>query len=144
MAKQIFVNLPVKDLNKSTEFFTKLGFKFNPQFTDENATCMIIGKDMFAMLLVEKFFKTFTANKEISDAKRSTEVLNALSVESRDDVDGMIEKAIEAGGREFREAQDHGWMYGRAFEDLDGHVWEIFCMDESKMPEEMKKKEVKR
>jgi len=140
MAKQIFVNLPVKDLNKTVEFFTKLGFKFNPQFTDENATCMIVADGIFVMLLVEKFFKTFTADKEISDAKSSTEVLNALSVDSRDAVDEMVEKAIEAGGREFRKAQDHGWMYGRAFEDLDGHIWEVFYMDEIKMPEEMKNK----
>lgn len=140
MAKQIFVNLAVKDLNKTIEFFSKLGFKFNPQFTDENAACIIIGENIFAMLLVEKFFKTFTSDKEISDAKKSTEVLNALSVESRDGVDEMIEKSIEAGGREFREAQDHGWMYGRAFEDLDGHIWEVFYMDESQMPEEMKNK----
>jgi len=139
MAKQIFVNLPVKDLDKSIEFFTKLGFKFNPQFTDENATCMIIGENMFAMLLVEKFFKTFT-KKEICDAKKSTEVLVALSVESRKKVDEMIKKAIEAGGTEPRAPQDHGWMYGRSFEDINGHVWEIFYMNESKMPKEMKKK----
>lgn len=140
MAKQIFVNLPVKDLNKTKEFFSKLGFTFNPQFTDQNAACMIIGENIYAMLLVEKFFKTFTADKEISDSKKTTEVLNALSADSRDEVDGMIENAINAGGREFRKAQDHGWMYGRAFEDLDGHIWEIGYMDESKMPKEMKEK----
>ena len=140
MAKQIFVNLPIKDLNKSIAFFTKLGFKFNPQFTDENATCMIIGENMFAMLLVEKFFKTFI-KKEIADAKKSTEVLVALAVESREKVDELVSRVIKAGGKEPREPQDHGWMYGRAFEDLDGHIWEVFYMDESKMPEEMKKKE---
>jgi len=140
MAKQIFVNLPVKDLNKTKKFFSKLGFTFNPRFTDQNAVCMIIGENIYAMLLVKKFFKTFTADKEISDTKRTTEVLNALSVDSRDAVDEMIEKAIDAGGREFRKAQDYGWMYGRAFEDLDGHIWEVFYMDESKMPEEMKNK----
>ncbi|MBI4149589.1 VOC family protein [Candidatus Woesearchaeota archaeon] len=139
MAKQIFVNVPVKDLAKTIRFFTALGFTFNPQFTDENATCMIIGKDMFAMLLVEKFFKTFI-NKEICDAKKSTEVLLALSVESREEVDNMMKKAIAAGGNEPRAPQDHGWMYGRAFEDLDGHIWEVFYMNESKMPEEMKNK----
>lgn len=144
MAKQIFVNLPVKYLNKTIEFFTKLGFKFNPQFTDENATCMIIGENMFAMLLVEKFFKTFTPNKEICDAKKNTEVLVALSVESREKVDEMIKKAIGAGGREYRTAQDYGWMYGRAFEDINGHIWEVFYMDEKAMPEEMKKKGVRK
>ncbi|MBI2659713.1 VOC family protein [Candidatus Woesearchaeota archaeon] len=139
MVKQIFVNLPVKDLNKTIEFFTRLGFRFNPQFTDENATCMIISKDIFAMLLVEKFFKTFTP-KEIADAKNSTEVLLALSVGSRKEVDEMVNKALKAGGKEPRASQDHGWMYGRSFEDINGHIWEVFHMDESKMPEEMKNK----
>ncbi|MBD0360946.1 MAG: VOC family protein [Nitrososphaeraceae archaeon] len=130
MATKIFVNLPVKDLNKTIEFFTKLGFKFNPQFTDENATCMIVGEDIFVMLLVEKFFKTFT-KKEICDTSKNTEVIVALSVEGREKVDQMINKAIEAGGRESREPQDHGWMYGRSFEDINGHIWEIIYMDES-------------
>ncbi|MBI5227267.1 VOC family protein [Candidatus Micrarchaeota archaeon] len=134
MGKQIFVNLPIKDLNKTVEFFTKLGFKFNPQFTDQNATCMIIDENIYAMLLVEKFFKSFIMNKEITDAKKSTEVLIAISVESRLEVDEMIKKVLSAGGKEFREPQDYGWMYGRAFEDLDGHVWEVFYADESKMP----------
>jgi len=129
MVKQIFVNLPVKNLNKTIKFFTKLGFKFNPQFTDKNATCMIVADDIFVMLLVEKFFKTFT-NKEVSDAKKSTEVLIALSIESRAKVDKMIKLALDAGGKEPRKSQDHGWMYGRSFEDLDGHIWEIFFMDE--------------
>lgn len=142
MVKQIFVNLPVKDLNETIEFFTKLGFKFNPQFTDENATCMIIGENIFAMLLVEKFFKSFTP-KDIADARKSTEVLLALSVGGRKEVDEMIEKALKAGGKEPRKAQDHGWMYGRAFEDINGHIWEVFHMDEGKMPEEMKNKKAK-
>jgi len=127
---KIFVNLPVKNLNKTIEFFTKLGFKFNPQFTDENATCMIVGEDIFVMLLVEKFFKTFT-KKEICDTSKNTEVIVALSVEGREKVDKMINKAIEAGGRESRELQDHGWMYGRSFEDINGHLWEIIYMDEN-------------
>jgi hypothetical protein len=130
MAQQIFVNLPVKDLKKAVEFFTKLGFTFNPQFTDENATCMIVGDNIFVMLLVEDFFKTFI-KKEICDATKSTEVLLALSAESREMVDEMVSKAIEAGGTEPREPQDHGWMYGRSFEDVDGHIWEILYMDES-------------
>ena len=130
MTTKIFVNLPAKDLNKTIEFFTKLGFKFNPQFTDENATCMIVGEDIFVMLLVEKFFKTFT-KKKICDTSKNTEVIVALSVEGREKVDQMINKAIEAGGRESREPQDHGWMYGRSFEDINGHIWEIIYMDES-------------
>jgi len=135
MATQIFVNLPVKDLNKTIQFFTKLGFTFNPQFTDENATCMIVGKDIFVMLLVEKFFKTFT-KKEICDTAKNTEAILALTAESREKVDQMIGKVVEAGGEESREPQDHGWMYGRAFHDIDGHLWEIIYMDESAMKKE--------
>ena len=130
MTTKIFVNLPVKDLNKTIEFFTKLGFKFNSQFTDENATCMIVGEDIFVMLLIEKFFKTFT-KKEICDTSKNTEVIVALSVEGREKVDQVINKAIEAGGRESREPQDQGWMYGRSFEDINGHLWEIIYMDEN-------------
>ncbi|MFI5423833.1 MAG: VOC family protein [Nitrososphaeraceae archaeon] len=135
MITNIFVNLPVKDLNKTVEFFTKLGFTFNPQFTDENATCMIVGKDIFVMLLVEKFFKTFT-KKEISDTTKNTEAIVALSAQSREEVDQMMEKVLGAGGREARDPQDHGWMYGRSFEDINGHLWEIFYMDESAMKKE--------
>jgi uncharacterized protein len=134
---KIFVNLPANDLNKTIEFFTKLGFKFNPQFTDENATCMIVGEDIFVMLLVEKFFKTFT-KKEICDTSKNTEVIVALSVEGREKVDQMINKAIEAGGKESREPQDHGWMYGRSFEDINGHIWEIIYMDESALQNDEK------
>jgi len=130
MATKIFVNLPVKDLNGSVEFLTKLGFKFNPQFTDENATCMIVDEDIFVMLLVEEFFKTFT-KKEISDATKSTEVILALTADSREEVDGMINKVIKAGGIEPNEPQDHGWMYGRSFQDVDGHLWEVFYIDPS-------------
>jgi predicted lactoylglutathione lyase len=137
MTTKIFVNLPVKDLNKTIDFFTKLGFKFNPQFTDENATCMIVGEDIFIMLLVEPFFKTFT-KKEISDTSKNTEVIVALSVEGREKVDQMIINAIKAGGRESREPQDHGWMYGRSFEDIDGHLWEVIFMDESAMKNDAK------
>jgi uncharacterized protein len=135
MITNIFVNLPVKDLNKTVEFFTKLGFTFNPQFTDENATCMIVGKDIFVMLLVEKFFKTFT-KKEISDTTKNTEAIVALSAQSREEVDQMMDKVLGAGGREARDPQDHGWMYGRSFEDINGHLWEIFYMDESAMKKE--------
>lgn len=140
MTRQIFVNLPVKDLDKTIQFFTELGFKFNPQFTDQNATCMIIDKDSFAMLLVEKFFRTFIPDKEVCDAKKNAEALVAISVESRAEVDEMIKKAIGAGAKEYRSMQDYGWMYGRSFEDINGHIWEIFYMDESQMPEEMKEK----
>ena len=134
MATQIFVNLPVKDLDKSIAFFTKLGFSFNPQFTDEKATCMIISDNIFAMLLVEPFFKTFT-KKEIANAHRNTEVLIALDATSRDEVKQMVSKAIEAGGSSYMDPQDHGWMYQHSFADLDGHQWEILYMDESAIPQ---------
>jgi uncharacterized protein len=134
MARQIFVNLPVKDLNKSIEFFTKLGLTFNPQFTDENATCMIIGENIFAMLLVEKYFKTFTP-KEICDTSNSAEVLVALSFENRAEVDEIVAKAIAAGGTTYNNPKDHGFMYQHGFQDLDGHIWEIFFMDESAIPQ---------
>jgi predicted lactoylglutathione lyase len=129
MTTQIFVNLPVKDLSRTVEFFKKLGFAFNPQFTDENATCMIINDNIFVMLLVEKFFKTFT-KKEICDTTKDTEVIIALSTESREKVDEMMQHVFEAGGKESREPQDHGWMYGRSFQDINGHLWEIIYMDE--------------
>jgi len=132
MTTKIFVNLPVKDLNRAVEFFTKLGFKFNPQFTDKNATCMIISEDIFVMLLVEEFFKTFT-KKEICNTSKNIEAIIALSAESKEKVDEMINKAIEAGGAEPRKPQDHGWMYDRAFEDIDGHLWEIIYMNESEL-----------
>ena len=132
MITNIFVNLLVKDLKKTVEFFTKLGFTFNPQFTDENATCMIVGKDIFVMLLVEKFFKTFT-KKEISDVSKNTEVIVAVSTQSIEEVDQMMEKVIGAGGKESRDPQDHGWMYGRSFEDIDGHLWEITYMNKSSL-----------
>jgi predicted lactoylglutathione lyase len=137
---QIFVNLPVKDLKKAMDFFGKLGFSFNPVFTDENAACMVISDNIYAMLLVEKFFKSFIPGKEISDARKSTEVLTALTAGSRQEVDGMIEKAVAAGGSEYRQVQDYGWMYGRAFQDIDGHIWEVFHANLNAMPEEMKNK----
>lgn len=133
MAKQIFVNLPVKNLNASIDFFTKLGFTFNPQFTDEKATCMIIGDNIYAMLLTQPFFSTFIS-KPLSDAKNTTGVILAISVDSRVDVDKMVTTAVTSGGTEPRPAQDHGWMYYRNFEDLDGHIWEVMYIDESQAP----------
>jgi predicted lactoylglutathione lyase len=127
-ATNIFVNLPVSDLNRSVEFFKKLGYTFNPQFTDENATSMIVSDNIYVMLLVEEYFKTFTP-KPIADAKRSTEALVALSAESRDAVDKIVETALAAGARRYKEPQDHGFMYAWGFEDLDGHIWEYMWMD---------------
>ena len=139
MEKQIFINLPVKDLKKTIEFFTELGFEFNPQFTNENATCMIIGENIFVMLLVDKYFKNFT-KKEICDSKKYTEVINSISVGSKKEVDDMIKKVIKAGGKEYREVQDHGWMYVKSFEDINDHIWEVFYMNINEIPEEMKHK----
>lgn len=128
MTKQIFLNLPVKNLNKSVEFFTRLGYTFNQQFTDENATCMIISDTIYVMLLVESYFKTFTT-KEIANTKTTIEALLGLSAESKEAVDKLVDAAISAGGSQPKEPQDLGFMYSRTFEDLDGHVWEIFWMN---------------
>lgn len=137
MIKEIFVNMHVKDLEKTKKFFKALGFTFNPQFTDEKAASLILGDNIYAMLITEKFFETFIPGREISNAKKVTETLNALSVDSRKKVDEIINKAIKAGGKEYRTASDYGWMYSRSFEDLDGHIWEILHLDKSKMPKEM-------
>lgn len=128
MSKKIFVNLPVKNLGKSVGFFTELGFSFNPQFTDETATCMIVSDDIFVMLLTESKFKTFTP-KPICDASKNTEVLICLSAESRKEIDDLIGKALAAGGSTFKDAQDHGFMYSHGFQDLDGHIWELVYME---------------
>lgn len=129
MSTKIFVNLPVKDLEKSKEFFLKLGYSFNKQFTDEKAASLVISEHIYAMLITEPFFKTFIPNKEISDTTKTKEVLVALSTDSKQQVDELAEKAIAAGGKQFREPEDHGFMYARSFEDLDGHVWEVIWMD---------------
>ena len=128
MTTEIFVNLPVKDLNKSIEFFSQLGFRFNPRFTDESATCMIVADHVFVMLLTHDKFKMFTP-KEICDATKSTEVLVCLSCDSRAQVDEIVRKAVAAGGTTYDEPQDHGFMYGHGFQDLDDHIWEIIYME---------------
>lgn len=139
MSAKIFINLPVKDLNNSVEFFTKLGFTFNPQFTNEEATCMIIGENIFAMLLIENRFKDFT-KKEIADATKTTEVLIAIDAESREKVIEMVANAKAAGGSIYIDPADHGWMYQHSFADLDGHQWEVGFMDETAIPADLNKK----
>ncbi|MFF6774500.1 VOC family protein [Streptomyces sp. NPDC012637] len=131
MAPQmIFVNLPVKDLDTSKAFYERLGYSINPQFTDETAACVVISDTIFAMLLTEEKFRSFTApGKEISDATKNTEVLITLSAESREKVDELAEKALAAGGGPAKEPMDMGFMYGRSFADPDGHHWEVFWMD---------------
>jgi len=131
--RKLFVNLPVRDLQRSVEFFTKLGFRFNPHFTDESATCMIVGDDVFVMLLVEARFKDFT-KRQICDTATHTEGLFALTAANRAEVDELVHAAIAAGGAHAMPATDHGFMYAWSFYDLDGHHWEVFYMDPSAIP----------
>lgn len=128
MPKQIFVNLPVRDLDASKAFFEALGFTFNRQFTDDTAACMVISDTIYAMLLTHDKFKQFT-EKDIADATRTTEVLTALSADSKQAVDELVDAAVKAGGTEPRDPTDYGFMFQRAFDDLDGHTWEIVWMD---------------
>ena len=127
-SRKIFVNLAVRDLKKSMDFFSTLGFEFNPKFTDENAACMIISEDAFVMLLKERFFRTFT-RREPCDTTTHTEGLFALSCRTRAEVDALVQKAVAAGGQHAMDPQDHGFMYGWSFYDLDGHHWEVLWMD---------------
>lgn len=133
MARKIFVNLPIRDMQRSQAFFRALGFEFNPQFTNEQGACMVVGEDIFVMLLVEPFFRTFT-KKPVADARESTEVLVCLSCDSREEVDALVRKALAAGGKAPNAPQDHGFMYGHGFEDLDGHLWELVWMDPNAQP----------
>jgi predicted lactoylglutathione lyase len=131
MGTKVFVNLPVKDLNRTVGFFSKLGYEFDPKFSDENSKCMILTDDISVMLLVEPFFKTFI-DKEICDTRKNTESILSLSADSRVQVDQILKKCIAAGGTEVNKAQDMGWAYERSFHDLDGHLWEVIYMDVSK------------
>ncbi|MBW4459783.1 MAG: VOC family protein [Nodosilinea sp. WJT8-NPBG4] len=134
MGRKIFVNLPIKNLDQSVDFFSQLGFKFNPEFTDETATCMIVSDDIFVMLLTEDKFKTFTP-KAICDATQNTEVLVCLSCDSREEVDSLVGKAVSSGGSTYNEPQDYGFMYAHGFQDLDGHIWELMYMEPSAVPQ---------
>jgi predicted lactoylglutathione lyase len=128
--RKLFVNLGVKHLEASVEFFTQLGFTFDGRFTDADATCMILNEDAFVMLLVEDRFKDFTT-KELCDAGTHTEAILAVSAETREQVDALVDAAFAAGGRPANEPMDHGFMYGRSFHDPDGHLWEVVWMDPS-------------
>ncbi|KND39473.1 VOC family protein [Streptomyces acidiscabies] len=129
--QMIFINLPVADLAASKKFFTDLGYALNPQFSDDNAASVVISDTIVAMLLVKPFYATFT-KKEIADATKTSEVMIALSAESRATVDTLVDRALELGATEPRDPQDmEGFMYGRAFEDLDGHTWEVIWMNPS-------------
>jgi uncharacterized protein len=135
MATQTFVNLPVKDLTKATEFFSAIGFSFDPEFTDENATRMIISDETSVMLAVEPFFKGFIEPQGVADTSRTREVIVGLSAESREQVDDLAEKAVAAGAQPLGEPEDQGFMYMRGFRDLDGHQWSFIYMDMSAIPE---------
>ncbi|WP_437616937.1 VOC family protein [Sorangium sp. So ce834] len=128
MSHKLFVSLPIKNLERTKAFFKALGFTFNPKVTGEEAACMLIGEHAYAMLLVEPFFKTFT-KKEICDTATHVEGAFGLSCESRAEVDAMVAKALAGGGKEAGPPEDHGFMYSRSFEDLDGHHWEVVWMD---------------
>ncbi|AHC47697.1 VOC family protein [Achromobacter xylosoxidans] len=134
MHKQIFVNLPIADMAKSQAFFKSLGFSFNPQFTNDQGACMVVSDNIYVMLLVKDFFQGFT-NKPVVDAKGATESLIALSCESRAEVDDLVARAKAAGGTAPRPPQDHGFMYGHGFDDLDGHIWEVFYMEPGATPQ---------
>ncbi len=135
MGRQIYVNLPIKNMERSQAFFKSLGFGFNPQFTNDQGACMIVADDIFVMLLTEPFFQGFT-KKPVADATKSTEVLLCLSCESRAAVDELVKKALAGGGKAPNPAQDHGFMYGHGFEDLDGHQWELMFMDPNAAPQQ--------
>ncbi len=126
--RKMFVNLPVRDLDKSMDFFSTLGFTFNPRLTDEKAACMVVSEEAYVMLLAEPFFKTFT-NRRLCNTVMEIEGLFAVSCGSKAEVDEMVTTAIAAGGRQAMEKQDHGFMYGWSFHDLDGHHWEVIWMD---------------
>ena len=133
MTTQMFLNLPVKDLKTSVDFFTALGFSFNPDYTDENATCMIVNENACVMLLVENYFKTFTA-KEVASTRGAAEAIIAYSVDGREAVDEAVRTALANGGSPSEEAIDHGFMYNHSFQDPDGHLWEVFWMDPAGPP----------
>lgn len=136
MHKEIFVNLAVTDLPKSKAFYEALGMSINPQFTNEQAACIVVGPNIYAMLLVKPFFQSFI-DKTIADSKTTTETLLALSCENRAEVDAIVVKAAAAGGAAHRQPQDHGFMYSHGFEDPDGHIWEVMYMDMAAAPKQM-------
>ena len=136
MLRQIFVNLPIRDMARSQAFFKALGLSFNPRFTNEQGACLEIADNIYAMLLIEPFFQGFT-RLPVADARKTTEVLIALSCDSRDEVNDLVAKAVAAGATTPNAPQDHGFMYQHGFADLDGHQWEVFWMDENAAPAQM-------
>jgi uncharacterized protein len=126
--RKLFVNLAVEDLDRSVEFFTGLGFSFDPRFTDETATCMVVGEDAFVMLLVRDRFGDFT-KKSIADSTQQTEAIMAVTATSRDEVDQFVDRALGRGASPANDPIEMDFMYGRSFQDPDGHLWEVFWMD---------------
>lgn len=133
MAKQVFINLPVTDLQKAMSFYEAVGFTNNPQFTDDTGACMVWSDTIFVMLLTHDKFRQFM-DKPVIDARQAAAVINALSLDSIDEVNAFLEKAVKAGGREYAEPKDYGFMQQRCVEDPDGHNWEVMYMDMSKFP----------
>lgn len=129
IAQQIYVNVAVSDLEKSKAFFSKLGFGFKPEFTNEHGACLVLSDTIYAMLLVKPFFKSFIPDRDMADPKKNIQTLMCFSVAKRADVDEIVKRAVAAGGRAYHEPQDHGFMYGQAFEDLDGHLWEVLSYE---------------
>lgn len=127
-ARQLFVNLPVRDVERTVDFFEALGFSFDPRFTDERGACVVLGENMRAMLLAEPFFRSFIAGKDTCDTRIGAEALTCIALGSRDEVDAIVSRALAAGARIPNPPQDHGFMYAHGFEDLDGHFWEFIHM----------------
>ena len=135
MSKQLYVNLPIQDLKRSKDFFSKLGFTFNEQFSDETSTSMIVDEGIVFMLLEKDRFQSFIPHKTVADTGKVCAAINAIQVDSKEEVHQILAKALDAGAKEYKEAQDHGFMFGRSFEDPDGNLWEFFWMDPGQMPE---------
>lgn len=136
METKMYLNLAVKDLKRAVSFFNELGFSTNQQFTNDKGACIVIGQNINVMLLVEEFYQTFTS-KKICDSNTTSEALISISLESREQVDEMINKAVKSGGTDYKREQDYGWMYQKTFLDPDGHHWEVFYMDETQIPNQM-------
>ncbi len=128
MARQLYVNLPIQDLERSKDFFSKLGFTFNEQFSDETSASMIVDEGVVFMLLEKDRFQSFLPHKTVADTSKVCAAINAIQVDDKEEVHQLLEKALDAGAKEYKEAQDHGFMFGRSFEDLDGNIWEFFWM----------------
>jgi len=131
-SSQTYINLPVKDINRTKEFFGSIGFEFNPQFSDDNSACLVVNDNTFVQMLAESYFNTFV-NRPIADFASNAGGIIALSADSREHADELAEKALAAGGKPYKEPKDYGFMYVRSFEDPDGHLWEIGYFDANAM-----------